>query len=131
MLGGVFQIAFGALRLGRYINLVPITVTDQQVEQIRASRAFDTYRVTASQEGTPIFEMLASHHLDEPGPEHQIPMDDDATYALLQSGETTNVFQLESSGMQSLFKQLRPDRFDDIVAAGYAMVVLELVKIYL
>jgi len=44
-------------------------------------------------------------------------MDDDATYALLQSGETTNVFQLESSGMQSLFKQLRPDRFDDIVAA--------------
>ena len=47
----------------------------------------------------------------------EIPMDDDATYALLQSGETTNVFQLESSGMQSLFKQLRPDRFDDIVAA--------------
>jgi len=47
----------------------------------------------------------------------QIPMDDDATYALLQSGETTNVFQLESSGMQNLFKQLRPDRFDDIVAA--------------
>ncbi|MBW2510194.1 MAG: DNA polymerase III subunit alpha [Deltaproteobacteria bacterium] len=47
----------------------------------------------------------------------QIHMDDDATYALLQSGETTNVFQLESSGMQSLFKQLRPDRFDDIVAA--------------
>jgi DNA polymerase-3 subunit alpha len=46
-----------------------------------------------------------------------IPMDDPATFALLQSGETTNVFQLESSGMQSLFKQLRPDRFDDIVAA--------------
>jgi DNA polymerase-3 subunit alpha len=47
----------------------------------------------------------------------EIPMDDPATYALLQSGETTNVFQLESSGMQSLFKQLRPDCFDDIVAA--------------
>ena len=47
----------------------------------------------------------------------RIPMDDAATYELLQSGETTNVFQLESSGMQSLFKQLRPDRFDDIVAA--------------
>ncbi len=46
-----------------------------------------------------------------------LPMDDPATYALLQSGETTNVFQLESSGMQSLFKQLRPDQFDDIVAA--------------
>ncbi len=46
-----------------------------------------------------------------------ISMDDPATFALLQSGETTNVFQVESSGMQSLFKQLRPDRFDDIVAA--------------
>jgi DNA polymerase III subunit alpha len=45
------------------------------------------------------------------------PLDDAATYALLQSGETTNVFQLESSGMQELFKQLRPDRFEDIIAA--------------
>ena len=47
----------------------------------------------------------------------EIPMDDVATYVLLQSGETTNVFQIESSGMQTLFKQLRPDCFDDIVAA--------------
>jgi DNA polymerase-3 subunit alpha len=46
-----------------------------------------------------------------------IPLDDPATFALLQSGETTNVFQLESSGMQTLFRQLRPDRFEDIVAA--------------
>lgn len=46
-----------------------------------------------------------------------IPMNDKATFALLQSGETTNVFQLESSGMQSLFKQLKPDCFEDIVAA--------------
>jgi len=46
-----------------------------------------------------------------------IPMDDAATFALLQSGETTNVFQLESSGMQKLFRELRPDCFDDIVAA--------------
>jgi len=47
----------------------------------------------------------------------RIPMDDPATFALLQSGETTNVFQLESQGMQSLFKKLRPDTFEDIVAA--------------
>ena len=46
-----------------------------------------------------------------------LPMDDKATYALLSSGETTNVFQLESSGMQSLFKKLKPDTFDDITAA--------------
>jgi DNA polymerase-3 subunit alpha len=47
----------------------------------------------------------------------RIPLDDAATYALLQSGETTNVFQLESSGMQGLFKKLKPDCFEDIVAA--------------
>jgi DNA polymerase III subunit alpha len=47
----------------------------------------------------------------------RVPLDDAATYALLQSGETTNVFQLESSGMQGLFKKLKPDCFEDIVAA--------------
>jgi DNA polymerase-3 subunit alpha len=46
-----------------------------------------------------------------------IPMDDAATYKLLASGETKGVFQLESEGMQKLFKDLRPDTFEDIVAA--------------
>lgn len=46
----------------------------------------------------------------------RIPLDDPATYALLQSGETTNVFQLESSGMQNLMKDLKPDRFEDVIA---------------
>ncbi|MBX7193725.1 MAG: DNA polymerase III subunit alpha [Sandaracinaceae bacterium] len=53
----------------------------------------------------------------EPFDLNAIPMDDKATFALLQSGETTNVFQLESQGMQGLFKKLRPDCFADIVAA--------------
>ena len=47
----------------------------------------------------------------------RIPLDDAATFALLSSGETTNVFQLESSGMQSLFKQLKPDALEDVIAA--------------
>jgi DNA polymerase-3 subunit alpha len=45
-----------------------------------------------------------------------LPLDDAATYALLQSGETTGVFQLESSGMQALIKRLKPDSFDDLIA---------------
>ncbi len=53
----------------------------------------------------------------EPFDINAIPMTDAATFALLQSGETTNVFQLESSGMQQLFRQLKPDCFEDIVAA--------------
>jgi DNA polymerase III subunit alpha len=47
----------------------------------------------------------------------RISMDDPSTYRLLGSGETKGVFQVESSGMQQLFKDLRPDRFEDIVAA--------------
>jgi DNA polymerase-3 subunit alpha len=46
----------------------------------------------------------------------QIPLDDGASFELLQSGETTAVFQLESRGMKDLIKRLRPDCFEDIVA---------------
>src|SRR5262249_26211861 len=46
-----------------------------------------------------------------------VPLDDKATYQLISSGETTGVFQLESSGMQQLLRQLKPDRFEDIIAA--------------
>jgi DNA polymerase-3 subunit alpha len=49
---------------------------------------------------------------------NQLPLDDRLTYQLLQSGETTGVFQLESTGMQQLFKDYRPDTFEDIVALG-------------
>jgi len=46
----------------------------------------------------------------------KMPLDDKATYQLVSSGETTGVFQLESSGMQQLLKRLQPDVFEDIVA---------------
>lgn len=46
----------------------------------------------------------------------QIPLDDKKTYELLQRGETTGVFQLESSGMKRYLKQLKPNVFDDIIA---------------
>jgi DNA polymerase-3 subunit alpha len=46
----------------------------------------------------------------------KIPMGDKATYALLQRGDTTGVFQLESGGMRRYLKQLKPSSFDDITA---------------
>tara|TARA_R110002110_G_scaffold415765_3_gene655277 strand:- start:40279 stop:43767 length:3489 start_codon:yes stop_codon:yes gene_type:complete len=46
----------------------------------------------------------------------QIPLDDKASFDLLQSAETTAVFQLESRGMKDLIKRLRPDCFEDIIA---------------
>lgn len=45
-----------------------------------------------------------------------IPLDDDKTLELLQRGETTGVFQLESGGMKRYLKQLKPTVFDDIIA---------------
>jgi DNA polymerase-3 subunit alpha len=47
----------------------------------------------------------------------QVALDDRDSYALIASGDTTNVFQLESSGMQQLLRQLKPDCFEDVVAA--------------
>lgn len=45
-----------------------------------------------------------------------IPIDDVATFALLQACKTTAVFQLESRGMKDLVKRLQPDCFDDVMA---------------
>ena len=42
--------------------------------------------------------------------------DDPKVYELLASGNTSGVFQLESAGMRSFMKQLKPDNFEDIVA---------------
>ncbi len=46
----------------------------------------------------------------------KIPLDDKETFKLLQRGDTTGVFQLESGGMRRYLKQLKPTEFSDIVA---------------
>jgi len=46
----------------------------------------------------------------------RIPLQDEPTFDLIKTGKTTGVFQLESSGMQSLIVKLRPDCFEDIIA---------------
>lgn len=45
-----------------------------------------------------------------------IPLDDKNTYGLFQEGETTGVFQFESSGMRRYLKELKPTEFEDIIA---------------
>ena len=46
----------------------------------------------------------------------QIPLDDKGTYQLLSRGDTLGVFQLDSDGMRSLLRTLKPDNFNDISA---------------
>ncbi|MEE4253423.1 MAG: DNA polymerase III subunit alpha [Desulfuromusa sp.] len=45
-----------------------------------------------------------------------IPNDDKATFELLSHGETTGVFQLESSGMKEYLVKLKPNCFEDLIA---------------
>jgi DNA polymerase-3 subunit alpha len=45
-----------------------------------------------------------------------IPLDDAKTYALLSSGQTTGVFQLESAGMRRYISELKPTRIEDVIA---------------
>ncbi len=46
----------------------------------------------------------------------EIPLDDAKTYELYQRGETNGTFQFESAGMQKYLRELKPDKFDDLIA---------------
>jgi DNA polymerase III subunit alpha len=46
----------------------------------------------------------------------RIPLDDPAAYELLGRGDTTGVFQLESSGMRELLTKIKPQTFEDLIA---------------
>jgi DNA polymerase-3 subunit alpha len=61
-------------------------------------------------------ELLAARgvHLDLSA----LPLDDPAAYELLARGDTVGVFQVEGAGVRDMLRKLRPDRFEDIVAAN-------------
>lgn len=46
----------------------------------------------------------------------KIPLNDDKTFKLFSDGDTTGVFQFESSGMRKYLKQLKPSVFEDVIA---------------
>jgi DNA polymerase III subunit alpha len=45
-----------------------------------------------------------------------ISLDDEKTFQLYQRGETNATFQFESAGMQKYLRELKPDKFDDLIA---------------
>ena len=45
-----------------------------------------------------------------------IPLDDEKTYQLYQRGDTNGTFQFESVGMQKYLRELKPDKFGDLIA---------------
>ena len=46
----------------------------------------------------------------------KINLKDQKVFELLSTGETTGLFQLESTGMREAIKQMKPNKFDDIIA---------------
>lgn len=79
-----------------FLGLKTLTVVNDAVRLINVQRA-------ARKE--PLFDIRA------------IPLDDKDVFKLISAGNTTGVFQLESSGFQELLIKLKPDCFEDIVAA--------------
>ena len=47
----------------------------------------------------------------------RLPLDDQKTFEMLQKGDAGGVFQMEGQGMRDTLRQMRPDRFEDLIAA--------------
>ncbi len=45
-----------------------------------------------------------------------LPLDDKKTFELFSNGDTTGIFQFESSGMRRYLRELKPNRFEDLIA---------------
>lgn len=62
-----------------------------------------------------------------------LPLDDIKTYELYQRGDTLGTFQFESPGMQKYLKELKPDKFEDLIAmnALYRPGPMEYIPLYI
>ncbi len=74
-----------------FLGLTSLTILDQAVKLVRESRGVEINL-------------------------QRLPLDDQDTLDLLSSGNTTDVFQLESAGMQRYIKELKPSSLNDIAA---------------
>jgi DNA polymerase III subunit alpha len=59
---------------------------------------------------------LVAKNLREKVDVGKIPLDDPATFALFQAGNTDGVFQFESPGMKELLRNFKPEGFRDLIA---------------
>lgn len=51
-------------------------------------------------------------------PRHEIPLNDEKTWELMAKGDTAGIFQMESSGFTEMVVKLKPNCFEDVIAAG-------------
>ncbi|MGH8595420.1 MAG: DNA polymerase III subunit alpha, partial [Gammaproteobacteria bacterium] len=86
--------AVGLLKFD-FLGLRTLTIVDWAVRDVNAARALRG---------------------EEPLDIGNLPLHDAASFKLVQQGQTTAVFQLESRGIKDLIKRLRPDSFEDLIA---------------
>jgi len=78
-----------------FLGLKTLTVVDDAVKLVNTK---------LTRQGKPLVDITA------------IPLVDAKVYQLVSSGQTTGVFQLESSGFKELLRKLKPDCIEDIIA---------------
>ena len=78
-----------------FLGLKTLTVIDTAIQLINQQRGADEPKLRAD----------------------DIPLDDEGTYELISSGDTTGVFQLESEGFQRILQRLKPSQFEDVIAS--------------
>ena len=84
--------ALGLIKMD-FLGLRNLTVLDDAVKNIEANRG-----------ETVVLE--------------ELELTDEATYTLLQRGDTLGVFQLDGGPMRALLRSMKPDTFEDISAVG-------------
>jgi DNA polymerase-3 subunit alpha len=87
---GHFVEAIGLLKMD-FLGLKTLSIIKETLENVRLSKGLEI-------------------DIDK------IPMDDQLTYELFSRGDTTGVFQFESPGMKKHLRNLKPNRFEDLVA---------------
>ena len=74
-----------------FLGLKTLSIIKDAIENIRKSRGIDI-------------------NIDN------LPLDDRKTFELFSNGETTGIFQFESTGMKRYLRDLKPNRFEDLIA---------------
>ncbi|MEM7716378.1 MAG: DNA polymerase III subunit alpha [Cyanobacteria bacterium P01_A01_bin.68] len=99
---GLLKMDFLGLR-----NLTMIDKTIDLIHKVDGGKRLDPYDITS-------WERKAQEVLARGGDTAKLPNDVRKTYELLEAGELEGVFQLESSGMRQIVRDLKPSNIEDI-----------------
>ena len=101
--------AMGLLKMD-FLGLRNLTMIDKTIDLIHKNnggKRLDPYDITS-------WERKAQGVLARSRDDSKLPNDVKKTYELLEKGELEGVFQLESSGMRQIVRDLKPSNIEDI-----------------